>query len=731
MVSRILDPLNEVQKEAVTHVDGPMLVLAGAGSGKTRVLTHRIAYLMDVRGVQPYNIMAVTFTNKAAAEMKERVIALAGTAGSWVTIGTFHSFCVRLLRREADLFGRADFSIYDTDDQRGLIKAALNSLDISDKQASPNAVLAAISDAKNELIIPESYTPRTYFEEIVRRVYSVYEDLLRQNNALDFDDLIMETVLYLRRNPERLEHYALRYQYILVDEYQDTNHAQYALVKMLASRHRNLFVVGDDDQSVYSWRGADIRNILEMERDYPDVREIKLEQNYRSTGNILDAAHGVISQNIGRKAKRLWTERDAGPLIQLYHAYNEEDEASYVTNEIRRLVSRGDVETRDCAVMYRTNAQSRALEEMFIRANMPYHLVGATRFYARREIKDIVAYLRLIANPNDGVTLRRVINVPSRKIGATTLEALRGWAEARHEPLITAVEHAAEIDTLGTAAKKALGPFADLLAEFRAAAREMSVVDLLDYVTQRIRYQSYLDDGTEEGEERWNNVLELRSVAQDYTDLEPGEGLRQFLENVSLLGEADDIDEQRQAVTLMTLHSAKGLEFRVVFLVGWEEGIFPHVRSLEDPQGMEEERRLAYVGITRAKERLYLVHAARRQFYGVTQTNPPSRFIGDIPEHLWSETGVNPREYVRREFRPVTPSYDLSAAVRAESAPSGPIAQAFGPGDRVRHKLFGAGVVLSSRMTSDDEEVEVQFESPRGPVTKKLLASFARLEPID
>jgi DNA helicase-2/ATP-dependent DNA helicase PcrA len=707
-----------------------MLVLAGAGSGKTRVLTHRVAHLIAT-GVDPHNILAVTFTNKAAGEMKERVVALAGPAGRQVTIGTFHSVCVRLLRREGDRYHLPNFSIYDTDDQRALIKRAVEEAGTDGPRTSPNAILAAISDAKNELITPEGYVDRDYFQELVRRTYPVYQQMLRVNNALDFDDLIMETVLYLRENPDRLEHYAHRYQHVLVDEYQDTNHAQYELVKMLASEHHNLFVVGDDDQSVYSWRGADLRNILEFERDYPEVFEIKLEQNYRSSQNILDAAHGVISKNEERKAKRLWTERDAGQQIEVYHAYNEEDEARFVTREIGRLVSRMEAEPRECAVMYRTNAQSRALEEAFIRANMPYHLVGATRFYTRREVRDVLAYLRLLLNPDDGVTLNRIINVPPRKLGPTTLELLRSWSQSNGQPLRAAVERSREVPGLASAARNSLEAFASLMEDLRQSAEEMSVSNLLKYVVERAHYESYTRDRTDDGEERWNNVLELVTVAQDYDDLPPLEGLQQFLENVSLLGEADDFDEHRQAVTLMTLHAAKGLEFRVVFLVGMEEGIFPHQRSLEDPQQMEEERRLCYVGITRAKEKLYLVHAARRQFRGITQTNPASRFLTDVPESLWSESGVKPRDYFRREFSPVRRGYNL---VNSEPAPAPapiPMGQRFEAQDRVRHKHFGAGVVLSSTMSANDEEVEVEFNTPKGPVTKKLLVAYAGLEPID
>jgi DNA helicase-2/ATP-dependent DNA helicase PcrA len=727
-ISRILDPLNPPQREAVTHGDGPMLVLAGAGSGKTRVLTHRIAYLIDVKGISPYNILAVTFTNKAAREMKERVVALAGNPGGWVTLGTFHAFCVRLLRREAELFHQPNFSIYDTDDQRALIRQAMEVAEISESKFRPMSILGAISDAKNELIGPRDYEGRDYFGEVVRRIYPIYQNLLSQNSAFDFDDLIMETVKHLQRNPERLEYHATRYEHILVDEYQDTNHAQYVLVKLLASKHRNLFVVGDDDQSVYSWRGADIRNILEFERDYPDVREIKLEQNYRSTQNILDAAHGVISRNVGRKAKRLWTEKEAGQSIFLYHAFNEEDEATFVANTISGIIARGEAQANECAVMYRTNAQSRALEEAFIRTNLPYTLVGGTRFYERREVKDVVAYLRLLANPNDGMTLRRIINVPPRKIGQTTLQALRRWASEQGQPLLAAVDHAGEIEEVGSAARRALQGFSEALIELRQAATQLPIVELLDAVVRRTGYEFYLRDGSEEGEERWANIQELRTVAQDYAAEQPMDGLRSFLETIALLGETDEIDDDRPRVTLLTLHAAKGLEYRNVFLVGMEHGVFPHSRSLDDAKQMEEERRLCYVGITRAKEQLYLVHAARRTLYGNTVINPPSLFLDDIPANLWSEQSVSPRSYLRREFSAPTPRGDLWEEM--DAGPDEPATQAFGPGDRVRHKHFGTGTILSSTVSGADEEVEVEFTTPKGKVTKKLLVRYAGLEAI-
>ncbi|MGI8967604.1 MAG: ATP-dependent helicase, partial [Chloroflexota bacterium] len=582
----------------------------------------------------------------------------------------------------------------------------------------------------NELIGPAQYEPRDYFTEMVRRVYPVYQDLLAKNSAFDFDDLIMETVRYLQEHPERLEHYALRFQYILVDEYQDTNRAQYVLINMLAAHHRNLFVVGDDDQSVYSWRGADIRNILGFERDYSDVFEIKLEQNYRSTDTILRAANAVIARNLGRKVKRLWTENDAGAMLQPVHAYNEEEESGYVTAEIGRLLDREGYTPGEIGVMYRTNAQSRALEEAFIRAGIPYVLVGGTRFYERREVKDVVAYLRLILNPNDGMTVRRVINVPPRKIGATTIQALRRWADAHDVSLMKAAERADDIEELGAPARRALALFTEALTELRAARTELTVLDLLDLVLQRTGYEHYIRDGSPEGDERWDNILELRSVARDYADEPPLEGLRSFLENVALLGETDDLGEGQSRVTLLTLHAAKGLEYRAVFLVGMEENLFPHSRSLEDPQQMEEERRLCYVGITRARERLYLIHAARRMYHGNTMVNAPSRFLADIPESLWDDAGTAPRHYLRREFTSVTTSasnlWDSAPQIPAE-----PVSQAFGAGDRVRHRHFGAGLVKKSTMTGDDEEVEVEFTTPKGKVTKKLLVSFAGLEAID
>jgi DNA helicase-2/ATP-dependent DNA helicase PcrA len=734
-VQQIVGSLNPQQLEAVTHGNGPMLVFAGAGSGKTRVLTHRIAYLIDVRGVSPYNILAVTFTNKAAGEMKERVQQLVGREAQWVTIGTFHSVCARLLRRERDLFHLPDFTIYDTDDQHALVKQAMTIAAVPESRAHPNALLAAISSAKNELIDPDTYQPSNYFEELVRRVYPVYQDLLRQNHAYDFDDLIMETVRYLQTNPQRLEHYASRYQHILVDEYQDTNHAQYVLVRLLASKHGNLFVVGDADQAIYGWRGADIRNILEFDRDFPNAHTITLDQNYRSTQNILDAADSVIALNRQRRPKKLWTQKERGHLIRIFQAYNESEEAQFVVNEIRRLVMRGEVQPNDCVVMYRTNAQSRALEDAFLREGMPYRLVGATRFYERREVKDILAYLRVLVNPADSMSLRRIINVPPRKIGVTTIAALQRWSEGRRVSLWQALQEAEQNEDIGAAAQRALQAFAQILTDLHAYATENTALATLDYVLERTGYERYIRDGSDEGEDRWSNLMELRTVAHAYAHLPPPEGLRELLESVALVSEADEVDERQPATTLMTLHCAKGLEFNTVFIVGMEEGLFPHARSLDDPDQMEEERRLCYVGITRACERLYLVHATSRMLYGRDQYNAPSRFLLDIPEALVAFDSTRSRA-TRKSDDALTRSSvalgeDSSNGSVSEREPPPITTQSFFPGEKVRHQHFGVGVVVASELSGDDEEVTVEFQSTKGPVRKRLSVRYAGLEHID
>jgi DNA helicase-2/ATP-dependent DNA helicase PcrA len=715
----ILEGLNSAQREAVQLIEGPVLVLAGPGSGKTRVLTQRVAYLVKECGCEPYRIMAVTFTNKAAREMKERLHHLLGERLRQLTIGTFHAICVRILRREARHLGiPSNFVIYDAADQLSLIRQALKDLDLDDKTYRPQAIQAAISRAKSELIAPDEYRPRTYWQEVASRVYQRYQELLAANSALDFDDLLMSVARLFREHEEVLSKYQRRYRYILVDEFQDTNMAQYELLKLLSGEHRNLFAVGDEDQSIYSWRGADFRNMQRFRDDYPEARVVLLEKNYRSTQTILDAAKSVISLNVHRTPKELYTDKGRGLAITVFEAYNEREEGQYVMDEIQRLVAQGLCRPSDCAVMYRTNAQSRPIEDAFVWRGMPYKLVGATRFYERREIKDVLAYLRLIHNPYDNVSLARVINVPSRGIGSKTIAQLEKWVGemggAAYDALQTLLEkeetektEEAEVP-LSSRAQKALLGFTTLLEELIAAQGKLDLLELLDFVLDRTGYADYVQDGTEEGKDRWANILELRTVAKEYLELPPEMALTTFLEEVALVSDVDNLDEQVDVPTLLTLHMAKGLEFPVVFMVGMEEGIFPHNRSMDDPDQMEEERRLCYVGITRAKERLYLIHAFRRTLFGQSELGEPSRFIKDIPSHLIRGRQVTKVAEAPPERQPI-----LEAQ--------------FKTGDQVRHPKFGQGMVIESVVVGGDEEVTVAFENQG---LKCLLASFARLEKI-
>lgn len=707
----LLADLNPQQRAAVTASDGPVLVLAGPGSGKTRVLTHRVAWLVLERAVPPHRIMAVTFTNKAAREMRRRLEDLLGHGRTGVlTLGTFHALCARILRREGPAIGiPRDYVIFDADDQRAIVRRVLRDLNIDDKQYRPAAVHAAISRAKNEMIPPEAYRPDSYFGEIVRRVYEQYQQRLRAGNGLDFDDLLMETVRLFREHPEVLARYQERYHHILVDEFQDTNMAQYILLRQLAARHRNLFVVADEDQSIYRWRGADYRNIVRLREDYPDLATYLLEQNYRSTQTILDVAHAVIRHNPGRTEKRLFTHRGRGMKVIVHEAYDPEDEAQFVVDTIAELVLRGEARPGDCAVMYRTNAQSRALEDAFIRAGLPYRLVGATRFYARREIKDLIAFLRVVHNLADSASLSRIIGVPPRGIGKRTMVALEEAARARGAPLWWAVEAAAtgseEVPIAGRA-RAAVAAFHQMVQGWIEARESLTVLQLMDRVIAETGYEAYLRDGTEEGEDRWNNVQELRSVAAEYADLPLGD----FLADVALVSDVDNLPEEVDAPTLLTLHSAKGLEFPVVFITGLEDGLLPHSRSWEDPESLAEERRLLYVGITRAKDRLYLTYAFRRARYGAYEPNVPSRFLEEIPAHLLE--GVRVR--TRPEAEGIPPE-----VVPVAAAPR------FAAGDRVVHRVFGEGVVLESRPDGDDEQVTVEFE---GVGLKRVMGSY--LEPV-
>ncbi len=715
-----LSHLNPQQHAAVTANPGPTLVLAGPGSGKTRVLTYRIAYLVGQLGVPPRSILAVTFTNKAAREMKTRVEKLLEGNLRGLTIGTFHSICARFLRREAaHLSVNSDFVIFDDSDQQALVKQVLKELNLNDKQYTPARLLNKISAAKNELIGPQEYAASTYLDEIVKRVYTRYQQLLAINNALDFDDLLTSVVKLFNDHPDVLAKYQRLFEHVLVDEFQDTNTAQYALLRQLARVHRSLYAVGDPDQSVYRWRGADYRNVRRFQEDYPDAALHLLEENYRSTQIILDAAMAVIDKHPGRTRKQLFTQRQGGAKLMAFEKYNEQEEAQFVVDTIAELVRTGEAAPGDCAVMYRTNAQSRSVEEAFLRAGLPYRLVGAQRFYGRKEIKDSLAYLRVIHNPADSVSLMRVINTPPRGVGAKTLDQLLAAAAAAQMSATDVLREMGENGSQSRFARqfpgkagKALADFGHLLNHWIVAREELSVVQLMDAVLDRIEYADFVNDGTEEGMERWGNVLELRAVAGD----NPEATLSEFLEQVALVSDQDTIGEEGQAPTLLTLHAAKGLEYPVVFIVGLDEGLLPHQRSFDDPESMHEERRLFYVGMTRAKDRLYLLRAFRRSIYGDSSVGEASRFLDDIPEHLLA--GDLSRKQSKAE------NY-YKKATRWDASPAAPSPARFKSGQRVKHHLFGEGIVIDSRVTGGEEEVNVAFEEVG---LKRLAASVANLE---
>jgi DNA helicase-2/ATP-dependent DNA helicase PcrA len=717
----ILAELNPAQREAVELINGPVLILAGPGSGKTRVIAHRVAYLIKVCRISPYRIMAVTFTNKAAREMEERLHRLIGSLVGDLTIGTFHAICARILRRDGKAIGiDPKFVIYDEEDQLSLLKQAIEEIGLDPKQYIPRAIASAITAAKSRMLTPPDYIKRSrsYFEEVAGRVYERYQQLLEESSALDFDDLLMKAVQLFRNSPKTLAKYQSRYLHILVDEFQDTNLVQYELIRQLGGERRNVCVVGDPDQSIYSWRSADLRNILSFEKDFPEAKLVLLEQNYRSTKKILETASCVISANQQRKPKALWTNNEPGELINVVETYTEQDEAQFVVSEIERLVGEGRARLGDCAVMYRTNAQSRALEEAFIRYGTPYKLVAATRFYERREVKDIIAYLRVIQNLRDNVSLQRIINIPARGIGQTSLSHLLSWAKSENASLYDALKLTAKEDgpSLSPRVSKSLAAFLGLIQEFTRRSKELNLRDLFDLVVKKTGYKEYIFSG-EKGEERWDNILELRTVAGDYREMKAGEGLTSFLEGVTLVSDVDGLDETVETVTLVTLHQAKGLEFPIVFIVGMEDGILPHFKSLDQPEQLEEERRLCYVGITRAKQRVYLVYAFRRSFMGGSTVNKPSRFLKDIPQHL-----ITPSYLWQGEERQVMP------AVYSWNKTSAPSLDApeFKAGDHVRHAQFGEGVVVSCQPVKDDIEVVIAFS--RGVGVKKLLLSFARLE---
>lgn len=714
----ILDGLNEQQKLAVKTVNGPLLIIAGAGSGKTKVLTHRIGNLLSI-GVSPWSILAITFTNKAASEMKERVKKLVGPVADDIWISTFHSMCVRILRKDIHhLNYSTSFTIIDAGDQLNLIKQIMKDLNIDVKKIEPKAVLASISNAKNELKTPQMYakTVGDYFQNKVLQVYEKYQERLKTNNSLDFDDLIMLTVKLFQQNPEVLSYYQKKFVYIHIDEYQDTNRAQYMLVRLLADWHKNICVVGDADQSIYRWRGADIGNILNFEEDFPNAKVIKLEQNYRSTKNILSAANEVIRHNRKRKDKNLRTENKDGEKITLYQAMQEHDEAYFIAKNIQDGIEGGNKSYKDFAILYRTNAQSRVIEEVFIKSNIPYKIIGGTKFYDRREIKDIFAYLKLIVNPDDDLSLRRVINIPKRGIGATTVDKIAEYANKNNLSMYRAIK---EIDFIGLAPRTAnnVSQFADLIDSLKKAERFLSITDLTEKILDATKYIDELKrENSIEAESRIENIKELLSVTMEFEKNNEDVTLEDFLNDVALVSDIDQMDNEddiENRVVLMTLHSAKGLEFPVVFLTGLEEGIFPSSRSLMEEEEIEEERRLAYVGITRAKETLYLTYTSSRTLYGRSQYNAPSRFIKEIPEDLIDNK--NGRAVVKKTVY----SNENRPAPRSD----------WNVGDKALHSKWGMGIVVSIKNDGDDLELQIAFESPIG--IKKLLARFAPIEKVE
>ena len=735
MASDLLDILNPQQRAAVTAGDGPVLVLAGPGSGKTRVLTHRIAYMIET-GISKYSILAVTFTNKAAAEMSERASRLLGEP-SGVLLGTFHAICARWLRIEADqtAFAR-DYVIYDTDDQLAVIKSILGAMNVDTKRFRPGSILGAISAAKNELILPENYVAGDYLGEIVSRVYPEYQRRLLDSNARDFDDLLTHVVLLLRDNPLVREKYQMRYEHIMVDEFQDTNQVQYELVRLLGAPQENVFVVGDEDQGVYAFRGADYRNVMQFRRDYPTARVILLEQNYRSTQIILDAARAVIDQNKNRTPKALFTDRSGGELVSLYEAYTEGEEGDYVVQTINRLMKQQGYSFRDFAVMYRTNAQSRALEDAFIKYGITYKLIGGVGFYKRREIRDLIAYLRVINNPNESVSFGRVINTPGRGIGKKSLESFNQWA---FENNLTTAEALEAIlrgtpTTLSGRASKAFAEFAGLITDLQTLAAHNDLTIVFDELVARIGYTLYLkeiSDTPEQAEERLENVAALRGLISDKKDLE----LNDFLVDTALVSEIDTLDPEKDGVTLLTLHSAKGLEFPVVFITGLEDGLLPHSRSFSEPDAMEEERRLLYVGLTRAKDSLFLTYCFRRSLYGESIPGIPSRFLADIPAELTE--GVSGRVQALRDragFKAATtwgrePTPPASGKIISfEQAVRKQRETRYKAGQRVYHAKFGEGTVIDARPDGQDEEVQVRFVKYG---MKLLAANYANLIVLD
>ncbi len=763
LTDKLLNGLNPQQQLAVKTTDGPLLLMAGAGSGKTRVLTHRIGYLMVEKRINPYNILAITFTNKAAREMRERIYTMMGGVADDIWISTFHSMCVRILRRDIDRLGyNRNFTILDSGDQQSVIKNILKEKNIDPKKYDPRALLGAISSAKNELIEPEEFakTAGDYYANVVADVYKEYQKRLRKNQALDFDDLIMKTITLFQQVPEILEYYQRKFQYIHVDEYQDTNRAQYMLVKFLAARFKNLCVVGDSDQSIYRWRGADIANILSFEKDYPNASVILLEQNYRSTKKILLAANKVIENNLNRKAKNLWTENAEGNKIVYYRADSEQGEAQFVIGKIQELVRSGNRKLSDIAILYRTNAQSRVIEESFLKSNLEYTIVGGTKFYDRKEIKDILAYLRLISNPDDDISLQRIINVPKRAIGSTSVDKIANFA-ALHDMSMYQALDSVELIGLSPKATKATIGFRDLIHNYTNMQEFLSVTELVEEILDKSGYREMLKaEKSLESQSRLENLDEFLTVTNAFEANSEDKSLTGFLTDLALVADIDKLDDDGQknseAVTLMTLHSAKGLEFPVVFLIGMEEGVFPHSRSLMEEEEMEEERRLAYVGITRAEQELFITNAQMRTLFGRTNMNPESRFIKEIPEDLVEQVvpgdrrgsssrqgspfgssssgssfgrgssfggGAATRGQASRSQGSGTPTRQPRSAVTRPTSSTGGDQLDWKVGDRASHGKWGVGTVVSVKGSGEGTELDIAFPSPTG--VKRLLAKFA------
>ncbi|MEC0258412.1 DNA helicase PcrA [Paenibacillus lautus] len=764
--------LNPQQRQAVEATDGPLLIMAGAGSGKTRVLTHRIAYLIATRKAAPWSILAITFTNKAAREMQERVSKLVGREGQDIWVSTFHSMCVRILRKDIERIGfTSNFSILDSTDQLSVIRNVMKQHNIDPKKFEPKAIQAAMSAAKNELISPQQYEQKAgdYFESLVAKVYTEYQKRLKSNNSLDFDDLIMTTIQLFKEVPEVLDFYQRKFQYVHVDEYQDTNRAQYMLCRMLADSHHRICVVGDSDQSIYRWRGADITNILNFEQDYPEARTILLEQNYRSTANILNAANNVIGLNTGRKPKNLWTEQGEGPKIKVFRGDTEHDEGYFVTSEISKNIKDGK-SYQDHAILYRTNAQSRVIEEILIKSDIPYQIVGGIKFYDRKEIKDMLAYLRLISNPDDDISLTRIINVPKRSIGDTTVAKLAAAAAERGISIFRVLEI---VDDLGFAGRtrNALVGFYDMIAALSRMVEFLSVTELTEKILEMSEYRLELqNENTIESRSRLENIDEFLSVTQEFEKNNEDKSLISFLTDLALIADIDSMNDDEEdrddAVVLMTMHSAKGLEFPVVFIIGMEEGVFPHSRAFMDNEELEEERRLAYVGITRAEKQLFLSCARMRTLFGRTTANPPSRFLEEIPEELKEDTQMAHDRYRRGSGGNVGGSYagrgfgggggsnfgggrsvDLSLSGSTASAQatqkgrvtmttgaaSRPAAASgsgeFKAGDKVAHVKWGTGTIVAVKGSGNDMELQIAFPAPVG--VKRLLAGFAPITKVE